>query len=139
MACITHHQTTSNAVCLDIRFVEAIPGEYVCQDHDSRRQQACAFNQQMVAVCDLLRRFLAQFLQSLLQVGVRHDLFGWIRDELEEGVSTTTHQNGTARGEHDWKRVYLGSDVSLERLYLLFRGRIVFQELLSHIACADWE
>ena len=38
MTCITRHQTTSNVVCLYIRLVKAVPGEYVCQAHDSSRQ-----------------------------------------------------------------------------------------------------
>jgi hypothetical protein len=70
---------------------------------------------------------------------MHHDLFRWVGDELEESVGTSTHQYGAAQGKHDWQRGYLGSDVSLERLNLFFRGRIVFQELLGHIACADRE
>ena len=70
---------------------------------------------------------------------MRHELFRRIGDELKEGVSTATHQYGAAQGKYDWQRVYLGSDVSLKSLYLLFRGRIVCQELLGHIACADGE
>src|SRR5690348_7542029 len=76
-------------------------------------------------------------MQSMMEIIARHYELLWVGGELKQVIRTATHKNGALWCKHDWQRIHLGRDVIIQGLYLFFGGRIMGQELLRHIACAN--
>src|SRR6266446_5976003 len=117
--------------------LEAILREDALHNNSSGSQQVCTFNRHSVVVGYLPGRFPLQFMQSLVEIILCHNELLWIGGELKQVISTATHKNSTLAGKHDGKFVHEGSDVICQSLNLFFGGRIVGQELLRHVACAN--
>src|SRR5712692_5226866 len=137
IARIAYYKATSNAVRFDMSLLEAILREDALHNNSSGSQQVCTFNRHSVIVGYLLGRFPLQFMQSLVETILCHNELLWIGGELKQVIGTATHKNSTLTGKREGKFVHEGSDVICQSLNLFFGGRIVGQELLRHIACAN--